>query len=188
MTTNAPPKPKAATTTMNELKLIIKGILLEMISDGTLPAAMKTYETLTEGAKPVYQQQQHIRPAQSHPGFISEQQRAAMNANAVFGDDPAMADIFADTLANAPGAMLEEQSRLDAMLAHQQRQMPPVPEMGAAFPRNMMPPRDEAAVSMLNEQQNIIPNAPAANRWAELAFSKSSLPKPNQPGFLPGKR
>lgn len=185
MTTNAPPKPKAATTTKNELKQIIKGILLEMISDGTLPAAMKTYETLTEGAKPVYQQ--HIRPAQSHPGFISEQQRAAMNANAVFGADPAMADIFADTLANAPGAMLEEQSRLDAMLAHQQRQAP-VPEMGAAFPRNMMPPRDEAAVSMLNEQQNIIPGAPASNRWAELAFSKSSLPKPNQPGFLPGKR
>ena len=63
MTTNAPPKPKAATTTKNELKLIIKGILLEMISDGTLSAAMKTYETLTEGAKPVYQQQQHARPA-----------------------------------------------------------------------------------------------------------------------------
>lgn len=180
-------KPKPATTTKNELKQIIKGLLLEMISDGTLPAAIKTYETLTEGARTTIQQQRTLPAQPQHPGYISEQQRAAMNANAAFGSDPDMADIFADTLANAGGAALEEQARLDAMMARQQR-LGPVPDMGAAMPRNMLPPRDENAAAMLNEQQSILPNAPAANRWAELAYSKSQLPKPNQPGYLPGKR
>lgn len=181
-------KPKAATTTKSELKQIIRGILLEMISDGSLPAAIKTYETLTEGLKaPTAATQRAIH---QHPGFISEHQRAAINANAVFGNDPDMADIFADTLANADQSILQEQSRLDAMMVHQQQRHPTVPEMGTSVPRNMLPPRDENAAALLAEQaqQSILPNAPGGNRWAELAFSKSALPKPNQPGFLPGKR
>jgi len=187
MTANKTTKSSTATT-KTELRQIIKGLLLEMISDGTLPAAIRTYETLTEGASRAPQQQQRQVPQQpaNRTGFISEQQRAAMNAQAAFGNDEDMASIFADTLANADGAMLEEQARLDAITAR--KQISPVPGIGEAFPRNMLPPRDPGMLNEGNESQNIIPNAPPANRWAELAFSKSSMPKPNKPGFLPGQR
>lgn len=178
-----------ATTTKAELKQIIKGLLLEMISDGTLPAAIKTYETLMEGSPRNIPQRAMQAPEQPR-GFITEHQRAAMNAQAAFGSDPEMADIFADTLANADGAMLEEQARMEAIQARKQ-QLAPVPGYGESFPRNMLPPRDESAQGMLSENaaSSIIPNAPAASRWAELAFSKSKLPTgPNKPGFLPGQR
>jgi hypothetical protein len=198
MTTKKPvatPKPATSTaTTKTELKQIIKGLLLEMISDGTLPAAIKTYETLMEGGRQPQQQRRQTpqQTTQQHPGYITEQQRAAMVANAAYGNDPDMADIFADTLANAGSSMIEEQARLDSMMARQQQA--PIPGMGEQFPRNMLPPRtaddhDESSM-MLNEQQQprILPNAPPANRWHELVNSKSMLPKPNRPGFLPGQR
>lgn len=187
--TKKPVTAKSTATTKTELKQIIKGLLLEMITDGTLPAAIKTYETLVEGAKPQPRKAQPVVTHQ-HPGFITEQQRAAIAANAVYGDNPDMADIFADTLANADTALLEEQARLDVLMSRQQ-QTSPVPGMGEQFPRNMLParsvdPQDDDA-SVLNEQR-ILPNAPSANRWHELVNSKSMVPKPNRPGFLPGQR
>lgn len=184
MTAKPTAKPANTTTTKNELKQIIKGILLEMITDGTLTAAMRTYETLTEGTQQPASRQ-HLMP--QHGGFISEQQRAAMNANAVFANDPAMAAVFADTLANAGADQLQEQIRMETVL--QRQQQAPVPEFGAPFPRNMLPPRQTNG-DMLNENDSshILPNAPSSNRWAELAFNKSATPKPNRPGFLPGQR
>lgn len=184
-----PEKNNKAATTKAELKQIIKGLLLEMISDGTLPTAIKTYETLMEGSSRNIPQRA-TQATEQPRGFITEHQRAAMNAQAAFGNDPDMADIFADTLANADGAMLEEQARMEAIQARKQ-QLAPVPAYGETFPRNMMPPRDETSPGAINENvaSSIIPNAPAASRWAELAFSKSKLPTgPNKPGFLPGQR
>lgn len=163
-----------------------------MITDGTLPAAIKTYETLTENKRqpvqqPVQQtqQQQLMAPA----GILTEQQRAAINAQAVFGDDPMMSALFADTLANASNDELEARIRMEAIQSRQANSMAPVPEMGAAFPRNMLPPRDPNAPELLSEgMSNGMGSDSMSAKWAKLAYNKSSTPRPNQPGFLPGKR